>query len=54
MKWDAKDFGFNTCETYRLSEEAYLTEHAKYMIKLMDSFQIIYVKTIAKQCYSQQ
>ena len=54
MKWDAKNFGFNTRETYRPSEDAYLKDHAKNIIKLMDSNQILHAKTIAKQRYTPQ
>ena len=53
MKWDAKNFGFNTREIYRPSEEAYLTHHANNIIKLMDNNSIIHAKTIAKQRYLQ-
>jgi glycosyltransferase involved in cell wall biosynthesis len=52
MKWDAKNFGFNTREIYRPSEEAYLTNHADKIIKLMDTNSVIQAKTIAKQRYS--
>ena len=54
MKWDAKNFGFNTRETYKPSEDAYLKDHAKNIIKLMDSNQILHAKTIAKQRYTPQ
>lgn len=52
MKWDAKNFGFNTREIYRPSEEAYLTHHAHNIIELMDNNPVIHAKTIAKQRYS--
>ncbi|WP_251028200.1 MULTISPECIES: glycosyltransferase [unclassified Bacillus (in: firmicutes)] len=52
MKWDAKNFGFNTREIYRPSEEAYLTNHADNIIKLMDTNSVIHAKIIAKQRYS--
>jgi hypothetical protein len=54
MKWDAKNFGFNTRETYLPSEEAYLTDHAKNIVKFMDSNQVIHAKTMAKKRYSPQ
>jgi glycosyltransferase involved in cell wall biosynthesis len=52
MKWDAKNFGFNTREIYRPSEEAYLTNHADNIIKLMETNSVIHAKTIAKQRYT--
>lgn len=52
MKWDAKNFGFNTRETYRPSEEAYLAKHVKNIIDLMVTNPIIHAKTVARQRYS--
>lgn len=52
MKWDARNFGYNTHETYHPSEEAYLKEHAEIIVNLMRENQMIHAKTMARQRYS--
>lgn len=54
MKWDARNFGYNTAETYHPSEEAYLKEHAEIIINLMRENHVIHAKTMARQRYSPQ
>lgn len=52
MKWDARNFGFDTKETYHPSETAYLKEHAEIIVDLMRENQVLQAKTIARQRYS--
>lgn len=52
MKWDARNFGFDTKETYHPSETAYLKEHAGIIVDLMRENQVLQAKTIARQRYS--
>lgn len=52
MKWDARNFGFDTHETYHPSEEAYLKEHAEIIINSMRENPVLHAKTISRQRYS--
>lgn len=52
MKWDARNFGYDTHENYHPSEAAYLEEHAEIIINLMRENQILQAKTISRQRYS--
>jgi hypothetical protein len=54
MKWDAKNFGYNTRESYKPSEEAYYQEHAKIITNLLHSNRVIHAKTKARKRYSPQ
>ncbi|WP_242221205.1 glycosyltransferase [Bacillus cereus group sp. BfR-BA-01380] len=54
MKWDARNFGYNTAETYHPSEEAYLKEHAEIIVNLMRENHVVHAKTMARQRYSPQ
>ncbi len=54
MRWDARNFGYDTRETYRPSEQAYLAEHASIIVNLMRDNPVIYAKTLARQKYSPQ
>ncbi|MFK4998909.1 glycosyltransferase [Bacillus sp. N9] len=54
MKWDARNFGYDTHEKYHPSEEAYLKENAETIINLMRENQVIHAKTMARQRYSPQ
>jgi hypothetical protein len=54
MKWDARNFGFNTHEKYHPSEQAYLKEHGEIIVNLMRENQVIQAKTLARQRYSPQ
>ncbi|MGF9965202.1 glycosyltransferase [Bacillus rhizoplanae] len=54
MKWDARNFGYNTSEKYHPSEEAYLKEHAEIITNLMRENHVIHAKTMARQRYSPQ
>jgi hypothetical protein len=52
MKWDARNFGFDTKEAYNPSEEAYLAEHAKIIVNKIRENSILKAKTMARQRYS--
>ncbi|MFB4168637.1 glycosyltransferase [Virgibacillus sp. JSM 102003] len=54
MKWDARNFGYDTNESYQPSEEAYLKEHAEIIINLIRENQVVHAKTMARQRYSPQ
>ncbi len=52
IKWDARNFGFDTKETYNPSEEIYLKEHARVIINMMRENPVIKAKTLARQRYN--
>ena len=52
MRWDARNFGFDTKETYKPSEEAYYEFHAAKVVTLMKENPVLYAKTIARQRFS--
>ncbi|MCH5586711.1 glycosyltransferase [Shimazuella sp. AN120528] len=54
MRWDARNFGFDTSETYHPSEKAYLEHHAIKIVNLMRENAVIHAKTLARQRYSPQ
>ncbi|NMA26012.1 MAG: glycosyltransferase family 4 protein [Clostridiales bacterium] len=52
MRWDARNFGFDTKETYRPSERAYLEEHALRIVDRMRDNPVLYAKTQSRQKFS--
>ncbi|MDQ2086144.1 glycosyltransferase [Herbivorax sp. ANBcel31] len=52
MRWDARNFGFDTKETYSPSEQAYLEEHASIIVNLMRDNPVLYAKILARQNFS--
>ncbi len=52
MRWDARNFGFDTRETYKPSEQAYYEYHAAKVLSLMRESPVLYAKTIARQRFS--
>lgn len=54
MRWDARNFGFDTKEEYKPSEQSYLEEHALRIVNLMRDNAVIYAKTLARQKFSPQ
>jgi len=52
MRWDARNFGFDTKEKYHPSEQAYLEEHGDRIINLIRENPVIYSKTKIRQRYS--
>lgn len=54
MRWDARNFGFDTKETYRPSEQFYLEEHATRIVNLMRDNSVLTAKTMARQKFNPQ
>jgi len=52
MRWDARNFGFDTRETYRPSERAYLEENALMIVDRMRDNPVLFAKTTARQKFS--
>ncbi|GAB6098305.1 hypothetical protein JCM16358_01840 [Halanaerocella petrolearia] len=52
MRWDARNFGFDTIEDYHPSEEDYYQEHAEIIFNSMRKNQVIHSKTQVRQRYS--
>jgi glycosyltransferase involved in cell wall biosynthesis len=52
MRWDARNFGYDTKETYKPSEQAYLEEHALRIVDSMRDNPVLYAKTYARQKFS--
>lgn len=49
MRWDARNFGFDTKEVYRPSEGAYMEEHAQRIADMMRDNPVLFSKTQARQ-----
>jgi len=54
MRWDARNFGFDTHETYRPSETAYLEEHALRLADRMREDAVLRAKTLTRRAFSPQ
>lgn len=54
MRWNARNFGFDTKETYRPSERAYLEEHALRIADAMRGDPVLRSKTLARLRFSPQ
>jgi glycosyltransferase involved in cell wall biosynthesis len=54
MRCDARNFGYDTKETYRPSEQGYYEEHATKIVQLMRENPVIHAKTLARQRFSPQ
>ncbi|MGI6226011.1 MAG: glycosyltransferase [Peptococcales bacterium] len=52
MRWDARNFGFDTHETYHPSEEKYLEDHARQIVNLIRENPVLFAKTLVRQRYS--
>ena len=52
MRWDARNFGFDTKESYKPSEQFYTEEHAVRIIDMMRDNSVIYAKGIARQKFN--
>lgn len=52
LRWDARNFGFDTKEKYNPSEKAYYEEHATKIVNLMRENPVLHAKTIARQRFS--
>lgn len=54
MRWDARNFGYDTKEAYQPSEQFYLEEHALRIVDKMRDNSVLYAKTLARQKFSPQ
>lgn len=52
MRWDGRNFGFDTHENYFPDEESYYIEHGNLIVDAMFNESSIYAKTIIKKQYS--
>lgn len=52
MRWDARNFGFDTTENYYPNERAYLTEHAVKIAGQMRENAVLHAKTMVRKRYS--
>lgn len=52
MRWDARNFGFDTRERYQPSEQLYLEAHALRIVDLMRDNAVLYAKTLTRQKFS--
>lgn len=52
MRWDARNFGFDTKETYQPSEQSYYEEHAEIVLRMMRENAVICSKTMVRQRYN--
>lgn len=54
MRWDARNFGFDTHESYSPSEQAYYEEHGRAIVNLMREDRSLNAKTIVRRRYNDQ
>jgi hypothetical protein len=54
MRWDARNFGYDTKETYMPSEQAYLEENALIIVDSMRDNPVLNAKALARQKFSPQ
>lgn len=54
MRWNARNFGFDTYETYSPSEELYNKEHAEIIVNKMRENPVITAKTYARTNYNDE
>ena len=52
MRWDAKNFGFETHETYNPSEAKYYEEHGERIVNLMNLNKVVMTKTLIRNRYN--
>ncbi|EEL87789.1 hypothetical protein bcere0029_23280 [Bacillus cereus AH1272] len=52
MRWDARNFGFDTIEKYHPSEVAYLQDHASEIAKLVEGNKVLFSKAAVRRRYS--
>ncbi|PWW04754.1 hypothetical protein DFQ01_10635 [Paenibacillus cellulosilyticus] len=51
MRWNARNFGYETKEQYQPSEEAYIREHAAIIVRRMGEEKVLRAKTLVRQQY---
>lgn len=54
MRWDARNFGYDTKETYSPSEQFYLEEYALKIVDRMRDDPVLFAKTMVRQKFSPQ
>lgn len=54
LRWNARNFGYDTIETYTPSEQAYIEEHSLNVINLMRDNPVIHAKTLARHRFNPQ
>ena len=54
MRWDARNFGFDTKENYKPSEQLYLEENGLKITDLMRDNAVLYAKALSRQKFSPQ
>lgn len=54
MRWDARNFGFDTYEKYAPSEKAYYEEHGQNIVNLMREDRGLKAKTITRNRYNSE
>ena len=54
MRWNARNFGFDSREIYHPSEQAYLEEHAEKVVALMRENPVVHAKTLVRRRFSPQ
>jgi len=52
MRWDARNFGFDSKEKYNPSEKAYYEEHGNIIVNLMREDRVLISKTHTRQKYN--
>ena len=52
MRWDARNFGYDTHEKYAPSEKAYYEEHGQIIVNLMREDRSLNAKTIIRNRYN--
>ncbi|MCX7921443.1 MAG: glycosyltransferase [Clostridia bacterium] len=52
MRWDARNFGFDTKENYHPSEQAYLEDHGAIVVQMMRENPVVHSKTLVRQRYN--
>lgn len=52
MRWDARNFGFGTRETYHPSEQVYYKEHGSRIVQAMERDPSLRAKTLARTQYN--
>ncbi|WP_438431819.1 glycosyltransferase [Gorillibacterium sp. sgz500922] len=54
MRWDARNFGFDTRETYQPSEQAYLDGHAAEAVRAVRGNPALSAKTVCRRRYGRR
>lgn len=52
MRWNARNMGYDTRESYYPSEADYLKEHAQHIVERMKQNPVLQAKTLVRQCYN--